>query len=276
MIVIYDHGVADGQPFIAMEYVPGCTLKELIAAGAPFSAEAAVRYASQVLDGLAAAHAVGIVHRDVKPQNLMVRDDGSLKVADFGVARSADETMLTQYGSVIGTADYISPEQARGLRRAPPPICTRWVSCCSRCSPAVCRSPERYRAIATSTSVAPAARTGAESRSAGAAGARRRASVEQGAVAPLRLGRRDESRAHGCRRRARADDGRPDRAFPATDPTRVMPPPTEVMPAPTRLAPGPRRRFTGRHGLAALGAAVALAGAVFVLTPETGTAQRRS
>ena len=73
-----------------------------------------MRYASQALDGLAAAHAVGIVHRDVKPQNLIVRDDGTLKVADFGVARSADETVLTQHGSVIGTADYISPEQARG------------------------------------------------------------------------------------------------------------------------------------------------------------------
>ena len=95
VIVIYDHGVADGQPFIAMEYVPGRTLKEVITAGAPLSAEAAVRYASQVLDGLAAAHSVGIVHRDVKPQNLIVRDDGTLKVADFGVARSADETMLT-------------------------------------------------------------------------------------------------------------------------------------------------------------------------------------
>ena len=54
------------------------------------------------------------MHRDVKPQNLIVRDDGTLKVADFGVARSADETVLTQHGSVIGTADYISPEQARG------------------------------------------------------------------------------------------------------------------------------------------------------------------
>ena len=114
VIVIYDHGVADGQPFIAMEYVPGRTLKEVITVGAPLSAEAAVRYASQALDGLAAAHSVGIVHRDVKPQNLIVRDDGTLKVADFGVARSADETVLTQHGSVIGTADYISPEQARG------------------------------------------------------------------------------------------------------------------------------------------------------------------
>ena len=119
VIVVYDHGVADGQPFIAMEYVPGRTLKHVIADAAPFAAGVAIRYAVQMLDGLAAAHSVGIVHRDVKPQNLIVRDDGTLKVADFGVARSADETMLTQHGSVIGTADYISPEQARGGSAGP-------------------------------------------------------------------------------------------------------------------------------------------------------------
>jgi serine/threonine-protein kinase len=114
IVVIYDHGVADGQPYIAMEYVAGRTLKQRIAGRAPLAPGDAIAYARQVLDGLAAAHAVGIVHRDIKPQNLIVREDGTLKVADFGVARSADETVLTKLGSVIGTADYISPEQARG------------------------------------------------------------------------------------------------------------------------------------------------------------------
>jgi serine/threonine-protein kinase len=97
-----------------MEHVPGRTLKEIITAEAPLPPAMAAQYARQALAGLAAAHAVGIVHRDVKPQNLIVRDDGTLKVADFGVARAGDETMLTQHGAVIGTADYISPEQARG------------------------------------------------------------------------------------------------------------------------------------------------------------------
>ena len=120
VVVIYDHGVADGQPYIAMEYVAGRTLKQIIADNAPLAPGDAIAYACQVLDGLAVAHAVGIVHRDIKPQNLIVRDDGTLKVADFGVARSADETVLTQLGSVIGTADYISPEQARGEIATPP------------------------------------------------------------------------------------------------------------------------------------------------------------
>ena len=114
VVVIYDHGVADGQPYIAMEYVAGRTLKELITCSAPLAPATATAHASQALEGLAAAHTVGIVHRDIKPQNLIVRDDGTLKIADFGVARSGDATVLTQHGSVIGTADYISPEQARG------------------------------------------------------------------------------------------------------------------------------------------------------------------
>jgi hypothetical protein len=114
VVVVYDHGVADGQPFIAMEYIPGRTLKQVIDEGAPMLPEIAAGYARQVLAGLSAAHAVGIVHRDIKPQNLIVRADGTLKVADFGVARSAEQTVLTQLGSVIGTADYLSPEQAQG------------------------------------------------------------------------------------------------------------------------------------------------------------------
>lgn len=114
VVVIYEHGVAEGQPFIAMEYVPGRTVKQIITAGAPLPPAVAVNYACQALAGLAAAHATGIVHRDIKPQNLLVREDDTLKVADFGVARSAQDTVMTQHGSVIGTADYIAPEQAPG------------------------------------------------------------------------------------------------------------------------------------------------------------------
>jgi serine/threonine-protein kinase len=119
VVVIYDHGMAGGQPYIAMEYVAGRTLKQLIRGGAPLPAKLAVGYACQALDGLAAAHAVGIIHRDIKPENLLLREDGTLKVADFGVARSARETMLTQHGSVVGTAEYIAPEQARGAAAVP-------------------------------------------------------------------------------------------------------------------------------------------------------------
>ena len=114
VVVVYEHGVAEGQPFIAMEYVPGRTVKQIITEGAPLPPAVAVNYACQALAGLEAAHATGIVHRDIKPQNLLVREDDTLKVADFGVARSAQDTVMTQHGSVIGTADYIAPEQAQG------------------------------------------------------------------------------------------------------------------------------------------------------------------
>ena len=273
VIVIYDHGVADGQPFIAMEYVPGRTLKELITAGAPFSAEAAVRYASQVLDGLAAAHAVGIVHRDVKPQNLMVRDDGTLKVADFGVARSADETMLTQYGSVIGTADYISPEQARGAPAgAASDLYSVGVVLFEMLTGRVPFTGEVPLAIANQHVGTPAPPV-----------------RELNPAVPVSLARvveralsKQPSQRYGSAAEMKAaltapaaepapTMVAPTAHVPAAAPTRVMPPPpTEVMPAPTRLAPAPGRRLTRRHGLAALGAAVALAGAVFVLTAGDG------
>ncbi len=273
VIVIYDHGVADGQPFIAMEYVPGRTLKELITAGAPFSAEAAVRYASQVLDGLAAAHAVGIVHRDVKPQNLMVRDDGTLKVADFGVARSADETMLTQYGSVIGTADYISPEQARGAPAgAASDLYSVGVVLFEMLTGRVPFTGEVPLAIANQHvgTPAPPVRELNPAVPVSLARAVERALSKQPSQ---RYGSAAEMKAALTAPAAEPAPTMvaPTAHVPAAAPTRVMPPPpTEVMPAPTRLAPAPGRRLTRRHGLAALGAAVALAGAVFVLTAGDG------
>ena len=112
VVSVYDAGEAgDGRPFIVMEYVPGRTFAELgqIAPGE------AVELAIQACRGLAHAHAAGLVHRDVKPQNLLLREDGTVKVADFGIARAAETTTaLTQVGTVLGTAAYLSPEQALG------------------------------------------------------------------------------------------------------------------------------------------------------------------
>jgi eukaryotic-like serine/threonine-protein kinase len=100
VVSVYDAGEAeDGRPFIVMEYVPGTTLTEV--------------------GRLAHAHEAGLVHRDVKPQNLLLRDDGVLKVADFGIARAAEATALTQAGTVLGTAAYLSPEQALGEEVTP-------------------------------------------------------------------------------------------------------------------------------------------------------------
>jgi serine/threonine-protein kinase len=93
-----------------MEHVPGTTLAEL----GQIAPTRAVELAIQACHGLAHAHAAGLVHRDVKPQNLLLREDGTVKVADFGIARAAETTALTQVGTVLGTAAYLSPEQALG------------------------------------------------------------------------------------------------------------------------------------------------------------------
>ncbi|MFI9275927.1 protein kinase [Kitasatospora sp. NPDC052896] len=104
-------------PYIVMEHVRGATLSELLAQGELPSPARAVRLTADILDALGHAHEHGIVHRDVKPANVMVAPDGNVKVMDFGIAHAlapAAGTALTQAGMVIGTAEYLSPEQARG------------------------------------------------------------------------------------------------------------------------------------------------------------------
>jgi serine/threonine-protein kinase len=116
VVNVYDAGEAeDGRPFIVMEYVPGTTLAEV----GRLAPSDAVGLVVQACQGLAHAHEAGLVHRDVKPQNLLLRDDGVLKVADFGIARAAETTVLTQIGTVLGTAAYLSPEQALGEEVTP-------------------------------------------------------------------------------------------------------------------------------------------------------------
>ena len=114
VVRVFDVGEDDGRPFIAMEYVEGETLAELVAQRAPLPADEAARLGTQMCAGLAAAHAAGLVHRDVKPQNLLLRTDGVLKLGDFGIAAAHDGTRLTLAGTVLGTAGYLAPEQARG------------------------------------------------------------------------------------------------------------------------------------------------------------------
>jgi serine/threonine-protein kinase len=274
VIVIYDHGVADGQPFIAMEYVPGRTLKELITLGAPLAADAAVRYATQALDGLAAAHSLGIVHRDVKPQNLIVRDDGTLKVADFGVARSAGETVLTQHGAVIGTADYISPEQARGASAGPASdLYSLGVVLFEMLTGSLPFTGEVPLAIANQHVGTPAPSI----REVNPAVPAPLAGVVERALSKEPSGRYGSAAAMKAALTAppSADDAptivAPTAHIPAQAPTRVSPPhPTEVMSPATHVAPARGRRLTRRHWLAALGAAVALAGALFVLSAGDG------
>jgi serine/threonine protein kinase len=110
VVQVYDAGETDGRPYIVMEYVPGGTVAECGKLDSP----EAVALTLQACAGLHHAHDAGLVHRDVKPGNLLLRDDGVLKVADFGIARAAETTRFTQLGTVLGTAAYLAPEQAAG------------------------------------------------------------------------------------------------------------------------------------------------------------------
>ena len=114
VVTVIDAGEDDGHPFIVFEYVDGETLKSRIKRTGPLPVVEAVAYAIEVGRALGAAHAERIVHRDVKPQNVLVDRDGRAKVTDFGIARSLEDGGLTATGRVVGTTDYVSPEQALG------------------------------------------------------------------------------------------------------------------------------------------------------------------
>jgi tetratricopeptide (TPR) repeat protein len=115
VVTIFDVGEHEGRPFIVMEYLPGGTLAER-ARAAPPSLEQSLAWLAQAATALDKAHAVGVVHRDVKPGNLMLDAREGLTVVDFGIARATDHTLgMTAPGTVLGTAGYLAPEQAQGL-----------------------------------------------------------------------------------------------------------------------------------------------------------------
>jgi len=114
VVRIFDVGEDGDLPFIAMEYVEGETLADLVAREGRLAPADVAGLGVQACGGLAAAHAAGLVHRDVKPQNLLLGRDGVLKLGDFGIALGAEGTRLTLAGTVLGTAGYLAPEQARG------------------------------------------------------------------------------------------------------------------------------------------------------------------
>lgn len=113
IVSIFDRGEADGSYFIVMEYVEGRTLKELIRSRGDCPVPVAIAYTRQILAGLRYAHRNGVIHRDIKPHNVIVDPEGVIKVTDFGIAR-AGVSQMTEEGAIIGTAQYLSPEQARG------------------------------------------------------------------------------------------------------------------------------------------------------------------
>jgi serine/threonine-protein kinase len=115
IVTVIDRGEDDGRPFIVFEFVAGENLKQLVNREGPLPVERVLELGMQVARGLAFAHANGYVHRDVKPQNVLLNGDGEAKVTDFGIARSLDvKHGVTQTGTVLGTSDYIAPEQAQG------------------------------------------------------------------------------------------------------------------------------------------------------------------
>jgi len=114
IVQVFDRGETDGTYFIVMEYLNGPDLKTVIRERGALPPLEAIDNTQQILGALAAAHRHDVIHRDIKPQNVMLASDGLLKVTDFGIARAGAESEMTEAGSVIGTAQYLSPEQAHG------------------------------------------------------------------------------------------------------------------------------------------------------------------
>jgi len=120
IVSVYDIGQDGNRHYIVMEYVEGRSLKELILESAPFPVERALTIAIQVCTAVGAAHKAGLIHCDVKPQNILVALDGRVKVTDFGIARALTSAPVVEGGDVWGTPDYLSPEQAAGEHLGPP------------------------------------------------------------------------------------------------------------------------------------------------------------
>lgn len=114
VVSIYDVGFENGLYYIVMEYVDGITLKEYIAEKGVLPWRQAAEFAAQICEGLSAAHKKSVIHRDIKPQNIIMTEGGVLKVTDFGIARATTQATQSTSSSTIGTVHYLSPEQARG------------------------------------------------------------------------------------------------------------------------------------------------------------------
>ncbi|MGC9652140.1 protein kinase domain-containing protein [Staphylococcus warneri] len=114
IVSMYDVAEEDDCYFLVMEYIEGPTLSEYIQNHGPLSIETAIQFAQQILEGIKHAHDNRIVHRDIKPQNILIDKNKTLKIFDFGIAKAISETSLTQTNHVLGTVQYLSPEQAKG------------------------------------------------------------------------------------------------------------------------------------------------------------------
>ncbi|MBQ5543115.1 MAG: serine/threonine protein kinase, partial [Erysipelotrichales bacterium] len=114
IVEVYDVGEDHGKNFIVMEYVKGRTLKDLVRQRGALAKEEAVNIMRQLVSSVMAAHKNGIIHRDIKSQNVLIKDDGTVKLSDFGIALAADAVQLTQTDVIVGSVHYLAPELARG------------------------------------------------------------------------------------------------------------------------------------------------------------------
>ncbi len=119
LVAVYDQGLDARHPFLVMELVEGGTLRELLAERGPMPPHAVAAVLRPVLGGLAAAHRAGLVHRDVKPENVLISDEGDVKIVDFGLVRAVAEAGITSTSVILGTAAYLSPEQVRDGKASP-------------------------------------------------------------------------------------------------------------------------------------------------------------
>ncbi|MBO7665450.1 MAG: serine/threonine protein kinase [Aeriscardovia sp.] len=136
-VQVYDTGEAEGLLYIVMEYVHGTNLRDLLHKEKTLVVRDALRVLSGVLDGLAAAHKAGLVHRDVKPENVLLNARDRSQITDFGLAKSMEENDAesSTTGLLLGTASYVTPETAQTGEATPVQTCTRWTSWATRCSP---------------------------------------------------------------------------------------------------------------------------------------------
>ena len=116
---LFDFGETEGRPYMVLEFLPGGTLEDQLLDDRPLPDEQTARIARDLADGLAHAHANGLIHRDLKPANVLFDGEGRAKIADFGIAHMGNAGTLTEAGTVLGTAAYISPEQAAGEQALP-------------------------------------------------------------------------------------------------------------------------------------------------------------
>ncbi|GMA31472.1 hypothetical protein GCM10025875_14640 [Litorihabitans aurantiacus] len=141
IVAVLDQGVDGETNYLTMEFVAGHTLRAEIAGHGSLRLGRSLEITIAVLDALAAAHRAGLVHRDVKPENVLLALDGRIKVADFGLARAVSEATVATTGTLLGTVAYLSPRSSARARRRRPPTSTRSASCSTRCSRAYRPSP---------------------------------------------------------------------------------------------------------------------------------------